>query len=580
MTRRRSSADAPQDKGTKRQPESSRSAARRAEQARRSALWAAYGDAIGFISELTDEAGLKRRTAGRPLDTPISWTRRIGGRGGVNARLPVGCYSDDTQLRLATSRAIGIAGFDAEAFAKVELPVWTSYALGGGTSSKTAAANLAKPTVAWFANTYKGWQQAGGNGAAMRVHPHVWAATDLADPREYIVDVMRNAVTTHGHPIGLVGAVLHALCTAAAMERGEVLTPKGLGQIVDQLGGMAPLLTMDAELADMWLVTWQRAARRSFDEAWQEATEEARVAVRLVEQPGRGSEGYDAVLRNLGLFEPARRGSALLTAIAAVALTWCEPSPATAMAIAANAIGSDTDTIATMAGALLGATTNEDPPVDVLDSELVVNEAERMASLATGRPQSGQRYPDLLTWNPPRTQADALVQWGGDLAVTGLGRVSEVLGDPLIGTQRDFCWRWVRLETGQTLFIKSRQVIPEIHPESTSERETRRHGTPGSGGTLVTGAATTAQLFDTSETNLPSGAQPNTAPSGSDVGDAEHPQYGTHPRQLELARVFAWLEEQGFQNEALGYALRRVARDGSTEQIASFLAILLERLRA
>ena len=31
----------------------------------RSALWAAYGDALGWISELTDASGLKRRTEGR-----------------------------------------------------------------------------------------------------------------------------------------------------------------------------------------------------------------------------------------------------------------------------------------------------------------------------------------------------------------------------------------------------------------------------------------------------------------------------------------------------------------------------------
>ena len=31
----------------------------------RSALWAAYGDALGWISELTDTAGLMRRTGAR-----------------------------------------------------------------------------------------------------------------------------------------------------------------------------------------------------------------------------------------------------------------------------------------------------------------------------------------------------------------------------------------------------------------------------------------------------------------------------------------------------------------------------------
>ena len=46
-------------------------------------LWAAYGDALGFISELVSEKGLKRRTRGEALDRLMAWERRVGGRGGV-----------------------------------------------------------------------------------------------------------------------------------------------------------------------------------------------------------------------------------------------------------------------------------------------------------------------------------------------------------------------------------------------------------------------------------------------------------------------------------------------------------------
>ncbi|MEP6297743.1 MAG: hypothetical protein ABJ382_10470, partial [Ilumatobacter sp.] len=59
-------------------------------QLRRSAAWAAFGDAMGFISELTDERGLRRRTEGRALTTTMPWKRRIGGRSGVQAQLPSG----------------------------------------------------------------------------------------------------------------------------------------------------------------------------------------------------------------------------------------------------------------------------------------------------------------------------------------------------------------------------------------------------------------------------------------------------------------------------------------------------------
>ena len=108
-----------------------------AEQTVRSALWAAYADALGFITELTDRSGLRRRAKVDRVTEATAWTRLVGGRFGALAKLPPGCYSDDTQLRLATSRAInGDGHFDVEAFAKVELPVCFSDSLGAGAGTK------------------------------------------------------------------------------------------------------------------------------------------------------------------------------------------------------------------------------------------------------------------------------------------------------------------------------------------------------------------------------------------------------------------------------------------------------------
>ena len=108
-----------------------------------SALWAAYGDALGFMTELTNVAGLKHRTGQEYITSTVPWKRRIGGKFGATVDLPQGTYSDDTQLRLATSRAIrGDGEFDVEVFAKIELPVWTTYALGAGRGSKAAVSSL------------------------------------------------------------------------------------------------------------------------------------------------------------------------------------------------------------------------------------------------------------------------------------------------------------------------------------------------------------------------------------------------------------------------------------------------------
>ena len=214
----------------------------------RSALWAAYGDALGWISELTDAMGLRRRTGGAPLEKPIPWKRRIGGRSGVVVTLPRGCYSDDSQLRLATGRAIRSDGFDVEAFANVKLPLWLSYGLGGGKSTSAAAAQLGRKNPTWWSNKFKGWTHSGGNGAAMRIQPHVWAARAPADPECYLPDVVRNSVCTHSHPTGLVGAVFHALCVAHATRVGDLPSPDDLQTAIRAADCLPEIIARDTEL--------------------------------------------------------------------------------------------------------------------------------------------------------------------------------------------------------------------------------------------------------------------------------------------------------------------------------------------
>ena len=119
-----------------------------------SALWSAWGDALGFATELADNVGLVRlRTGSEKVTNTVEWRRRIGGRSGPIVDMPPGCYSDDTQLRLATARSIGLEGsFDVAAFAKVELPAFLAYGLGVGRGTRLATKNLGKPSVSWNSN--------------------------------------------------------------------------------------------------------------------------------------------------------------------------------------------------------------------------------------------------------------------------------------------------------------------------------------------------------------------------------------------------------------------------------------------
>lgn len=526
----------------------------------KAALWAAYGDALGWISELTDSTGLSRRTRGRPLTEPMAWTRRIGGRSGVNAQLPQGCYSDDTQLRLATSRCIRHDGFDVEAFAKVELPVWLSYGLGGGKSTSAAAQHLTQSGSTWWRNRFKGWTDSGGNGAAMRIQPHVWAARDPEKPESYLVDVVRNAICTHSHPTGLMGAILHAQCVAYSLNTGIVPSPDKLGNMLSVASRLPDIIDADRDLR-LWRVAFEEEAG-PFRDAWEASLRQTSQGMAIAScAGGTGEERYRAIVEGLALRDATRRGSGMLTSVAATALAWCEPHAGDAMRIAANTLGTDTDTIATMAGAILGATVDDWPPVDVLDADLIRCDAERLADIGCGREPTNHRYPDLMHWVAPKTRADALARSrNGRLVVRGLGTGTQLEGRDELAN-KGFRWRWLKLDLGQTLLIKSRGSLPY---EDETPRRLSGRGIPSS-----TGSARRP------------GKQVDVPPDRA-AGPSARPTQNERPATADkhdIRAVVTYAREHIQDDEAVGRALRRVVRKGSTGEIAGFLAALVDLLK-
>ena len=539
--------------------------AERASLVRRSALWSAYGDALGWISELTDHAGLNRRTSNARLDKPIEWRRRIGGRGGVTVVLPRGCYSDDSQLRLATGRAIGPLGFDVESFAKVELPVWLSYALGGGKSTSAAASNLARRRVPWFANAFKGWTESGGNGAAMRIQPHIWAAGDPADPMTFLPDVIRNSICTHSHPKGLLGASLHALALAHTMAKGQYPAPDEMIAAANVASGVPDLIRNDTEVGNYWRSLLERESG-PFEVRWTQAIEECQEAIRVAADASsrRGTDGYGAVVDSLRLRDQRRRGDGTLTAVAAMGLIWCETQPEKAMMIAANAIGTDTDTIATMAGAILGVAAEQDPPVEVLDEELFRSEASRLAAIACGAKPRGHRYPDLLHWSAPKGRADTLVNLDDrGLYVRGFGP-AEAQSEPKPSSRGEFCWQWVKLGIGQTLLIKRRSRLPNIVKEDRGLEDIHFSDPPLHSATGSPGMDVGAPAAGNLRMTTPALSKSSSGPVKS---------------RADLEVMINHLERHGYEDKVVGQALRRVINKCTSNQLAAFLAVLIDRLR-
>lgn len=433
-------------------------------QNQRSATWSAYGDALGFITELADAERLLYRVGHSTVSDTVSWQRKIGGAVGINVRLPAGAYSDDTQLRLATGRAIRSDGtFDVAAFAKVELPAWANYALGAGAGSRAAAANLARTSATWYSNFFNNkrtsYANSGGNGAAMRIQPHVWAARNLQDTDAIILNVVRNAICTHGHLRGILGACYHALTLLHAMRHGK---PSVIGEAhiyIEYLRSIPELILSDGDMRLLWAGSWEKISCTSLRDATDLVLGEMMDDIRaLINLPRRAPEGtYRDALRRLDLQEPLSRGSGTKTAILAAYL--CELSdindPQSAISIAANALGSDTDSIATMVGAILGCCTEVDCKSAIQDRDYIVSEALRFAAIAEGSTSSSFRYPDLRSWKPERTAIDAIGLVGGKLSLNGLGELEKIEGiDSKYSSTEHF--GWYRLLFGQTILAKVR----------------------------------------------------------------------------------------------------------------------------
>lgn len=449
-------------------------------QTRSSALWAAYGDALGFITELADEDRVQYRAGARKVTRTIEWRRKIGGLTRTTIVLPAGAYSDDTQLRLATSRAIRADGtFDVAAFAKVELPAWANYALGAGIGSREAAANLARTSATWYSNFFESkrasYVRGGGNGAAMRIQPHVWATPDLKNHALMFRDVIRNAICTHGHPRGIVGACFHAATLARALDCGVPPTIEDSVEIASSLRLLPDVINADGDLRLFWVGPWTDQIADKIENALGRAVEELIADLRALSDLREHylPKAYDLAVDRLDARKPESRGSGTKTSVLAAFLAARSDlsQPFEAIAVAANSLGSDTDTIGTMAGAIIGACSSVECSAPVQDRRYIETEASRLAAVANRESATSFRYPDLLSWKPARAAIDAVAREDGHLLLDGIGRlqpkpgssVSEGSGEQL---------RWLELEFGQTILARVRES-PRVLP-------TTQRGTPPS----------------------------------------------------------------------------------------------------
>jgi len=462
-----------------------------------SMLWSAYGDAFGYITELCDDKkNLVYRTHGLDhVKELIKWRRKVGGIYGVSVDIPRGCYSDDTQLRLAVCRSIMKNGeFDFETFSKIELPVFLAYGLGVGRGTRVAGESLLKKTIQWntnfFENEYNSYIDGGGNGGAMRIQPHVWAAPFKASTADLIREIMRDVIITHGHPVAWLGAIFHAIILRETLLTGSCPGPSKWIDIVNESRKITSICQNDQLLKDMWIPNLERLSGKSIaigiSQAITDMTNDINTIDQIMSHPSDKNympteETYRNVIMAIDAFNPKVRGSATKTALLATYLAYSfSEDPLKGIELSANALGSDTDTIASMAGAIMGACCQTPPPEKILDFEYIVTEAQRLYDISCEKPVNQFIYPDLLHWSLPKSQIDYVGCLDNSFVIYGLGSL-EPQGDviPQKNVQKSGLLRFFKTSFGQTLLLKyrenplpvSRQYLPSKNIPSYSKIE-------------------------------------------------------------------------------------------------------------
>lgn len=324
---------------------------------------AAAGDALGWPQEPRGGliGGDKARATREPRPAFDAWQRRGGSR-----FLPfidpvaAGSYSDDTQLLLAVARSL-LAGDDWRFhFTRMELPAWPVYQRGGGRAVLRASNVWARNSVPWRSGgattdaAVREYQKAGANGVAMRIAPHViWGVALSQEVGETLRQVFLDGITTHGHPRALVGAMTYAASLDFAFRASDVMSPRDL--LAQARRGLVPASEVMPWLPEGFFADMPR---QEFQSEWTQTLQEMDDLLDVVGRSlDRGSlSRTTGTMRDLGALDKATNGAGTVSAAAAIFVAARSGTrPLSGLVQAAFETESDTDTIASMTGALLGA---------------------------------------------------------------------------------------------------------------------------------------------------------------------------------------------------------------------------------
>lgn len=311
----------------------------------------AIGDALGWPNELRSSNKSKNSKIN---DFFVEWTRRSKKPCYHDERILPGEYSDDTQMTLSVARSIIVGNWEKFLIEK-ELPFWLGYERGGGGALLKAAESCKKGVLLWKSNYTRDYFNAGGNGAVMRILPHVIAATHNPSIADLMINVIKDTIITHGHPRAILGATCYAyalnylLKKETILEYGELVAAVIDGQ---KYWGEFPNL----EIFKEWLDVASHHSDLEYANLWEITRASMTKQLEFIKASLKKGLMLDdtSVLTQLECFSKAN-GAGDVAALAAIYLaSRYANNPALGIKVPAFSFGADTDTIASITGGLLG----------------------------------------------------------------------------------------------------------------------------------------------------------------------------------------------------------------------------------
>lgn len=325
-------------------------------------LGAAIGDALGWPNE--------RRSKHKSSDQPekkshdfIQWIRHSGGRFYSHEEtINIGGYSDDTQLILATSRSLLAARKWWKHLSYKEMPFWSIYERGGGGATKRAANSWLRSKPPWSLynknNDVRQYFEAGGNGVAMRILPHCLAGVSSDRFTSISLQIVTNGIITHGHPRALIGALVYGFALWRAFKHKGTLKYGALIEITLQNKKDWGKLPDIAKFWPGWNEAAQAWANGEYEDIWNNTViEVTEMLQKCRDALSRGALAVDRrVMEQIGAYDRKINGAGTVAGAAAIFLSSrYAADPIHGLIDTAFAQGTDTDTIASMTGAMLGA---------------------------------------------------------------------------------------------------------------------------------------------------------------------------------------------------------------------------------